>query len=293
MTITHINLAQLRVFAAIAEEASFSAAAARIGITQSGASQAIRTLEAALGVRLLARYRDGVVPTEIGQAVLADARDALAAVERLQQRCAAAAGQLTGRLRIASVVSAAAHLLPPVLADYRRRYPEVAVTLLEGTDREVLEWVEGAAVDLGLTAECSPETTSIEILADDLRLLVPAGHRLAGRAPVPLADIAPEPFLMSASGCEPAIRQLFATAGLVPRVVFTVRDTLTLVHMVAQGLGVTVMPDLSIPRDEPGLRSLALDPPARRTLLAVTRSAMPPLPAAEKLVQMLTSAKRG
>lgn len=292
MTITHINLAQLRVLAAIAEEGGFSAAAARIGMTQSGASQAIRTLEAALGVRLLVRHRDGVVPTGIGRAVLADARDALAAVERLQQRCAAAAGLLAGALRIASVAGAAARLLPAVLADYRRLYPEVAVTLLEGTDREVLEWVEAGAADLGLTSETSAETAAVEILSDDFRLLVPAAHRLAERTPVPLAEIADDPFLMSASGCEPAIRQILAAAGVVPRVALAVRDTLALARMVAQGLGVTLMPELSIPQDEAGLRSLAVDPPARRTLLAVTRRVAPPLPAAEALVRLLAGARR-
>src|SRR5437867_12802320 len=77
MTTTNMTLAQLHILTAIAEEASFSAAAARIGMTQSGASQAMRALEAVLGVTLLVRGKGGVVPTEIGRSVLQDAREAL------------------------------------------------------------------------------------------------------------------------------------------------------------------------------------------------------------------------
>lgn len=288
MTITDISLAQLRVLAAIVDEGGFSAAAQRLGMTQSGASQAIRGLESTLGVSLLARRRDGVAPTEIGGRVLEDARAALLAVERVRQLCAAARGGHAGRLRIGSVESAARRLLPPVLARYRRLYPAVEVVLMEGADDEVLAWVEARAVDVGLTSAESPATDGPVIAEDDFLLVVPRAHRFAARAGVAPAEVAGEPFLMSAGGCRPAIDRLFAAAGAAPTVALTVRDSVALARMVAQGLGVTVMPELSIPEDEPGLRRLPLDPPARRRLLALTRRATPPPPVAGPLLEMLS-----
>jgi DNA-binding transcriptional LysR family regulator len=184
---------------------------ARIGMTQSGASQAIRVLEAALGVKLLERGRGGVVPTEIGRTVLQDARDAVLAIERMQQRCAAASGLQIGKLRIGSVASAAARILPQVLAQFRRHYPGVQLTMLEGTDREVLQWVETGIVDIGLTSESSSEIDSRVIAEDDFLLLVNRDHVLSKRRRVKLGEIAEESFLMSGSGCEPAIRQLFVS----------------------------------------------------------------------------------
>lgn len=294
MTITDITLAQLRILAAIVDEGSFSAAAQRIGMTQSGASQAIRALEATLGVSLLTRRRGGVVPTEVGRLVLDDARIALLAVERMRQACAAARGSHAGRLRVGSVESAARRILPPLLARFRLLYPAVEVALMEGADDEVLAWVEARAVDVGLTAAMSPGTEGRVIAEDDFLLVVPQDHALAARDRVSLAEVATVPFLMSGGGCAPAVHRLFAAAGVTPEVTLTVRDPLALGRMVAQGLGVTVMPELSIPEGEPGLRRLPLDPPARRRLLAVTHRAPPPPPVAGPFLELLAGpARRG
>src|SRR6476620_9638062 len=148
MTITNISLSQLHVLAAVAEETSFSRAAVRLGMTQSGASQASGGLEAVLGVKLFVRGKDGVTPSEIGRGVLRDARDAVRAIERMQQSCSAAKGTLSGNLRIGCVPSAAARLLPQLLARYRRLHPGVKLSLLEGSDHEVLQWVETGIIEI-------------------------------------------------------------------------------------------------------------------------------------------------
>src|SRR5690349_20379057 len=115
-------------------------------MTQSGVSQAVLALEDGMGVTLLARNREGITATEIGDQVLADAREALAAIERARQRCAGRAGLNTGTRRIGSVASAAARLLPERLRAFRSKYPGVEIALLEGTDPEVGEWVARGAV---------------------------------------------------------------------------------------------------------------------------------------------------
>jgi DNA-binding transcriptional LysR family regulator len=131
MTITNVSVAHLRVLTTVVERGSFSAAAEEIGITQSGISQSIKQLEA-----------------DLGTAALADARAALQAIERLRQRCSAAKGLQSGHVRIGSVSSVAARLLPGALAEFRRLYPGISVDLIEGTDSEVCEWVENNIVDL-------------------------------------------------------------------------------------------------------------------------------------------------
>jgi molybdate transport repressor ModE-like protein len=287
MTITHISLAQIRVLTEIAQTGSFSAAAQSIGMTQSGASHAIKKLEEALGVKLLMRMRDRVVPTEIGLSVLADAREVILAIERIRQTCAAGTGVHTGRVRIGSVVSAASRVLPRRLAEYRRRYPDVAVTLMEGTDQEVCEWVERAVVDIGLTAETSAGTEGIVVAEDAFRLVVAQGHALARKKSIDLAEVAKEPFLMSGSGCEPAIRRIFARARIDPIVAGHVRDTGALIKMVGEGLGITLMPELSLPEREQSISVVDIHPAARRQVLALTRKNQELMPAVGKLVQVL------
>jgi DNA-binding transcriptional LysR family regulator len=261
-------------------------------MTQSGVSQAIKCLEDALGLQLLARGRNGALPNEIGRAVITDAREAILAIERMQQKCAARKGEHRGQLRIGSVQSASMRLLPPKLAAYQERHRNIDITLMEGTDAEVCEWVENAVVEIGLTAVDSPTTRASLLAEDDFLLVLRRDHRLARRRSVTLREIASEPFLMSASGCEPAIRQIFARANVSPRIAFHVRDAAALVKMAAQGLGVTLMPALAIPENAPGVSRVRLEPRSRRRLLLVTRRDRDLSPVAEGFYQMLVGRAR-
>jgi DNA-binding transcriptional LysR family regulator len=260
-------------------------------MTQSGASQALQTLEDSLGVALLTRGRSAVALTEPGTQVLAEARVALQAVDRMRAQCAGFAGLANGTLRLASVTSTATRLLPDVLRSFRTRYPGIAIVLLEGTDEEVCDWVRAGAADLGVTAVTADDLASEFVLSDEFVAVVPRGHRLGAAGPLTFAALAEQPFIMSGAGCEPMIRDLFAEAGHSPRVAFTVRDMATLFEMVRQRHGVTVVPRLSLPDNRAGLRILPLSPGHRRILLAVRKADQTPLPATEAFLRDLLPAR--
>jgi DNA-binding transcriptional LysR family regulator len=285
-------VAHLRVLTAVVERGSFSAAAEEIGITQSGVSQSIKQLEAVLGARLLVRGRDGVTTTDVGRAALADARAALQAIERLRQRCSAAKGLQSGHLRIGSVASVAARLLPAPLAEFRRLYPGISVDLIEGIDGEVCEWVENKIVDLGLSGETTASLHATVIARDDFALVVGAKHSLARRRGVQLSDVGHEPFLMSTSGCEPAIRRLFKKAKIDPPIAFRVRDPAALTNMVGQGLGVTIMPRLAIPAGTRSVVCLPIEPREKRRIVALTQKSHNDMPAIGLLLAMLAAPRR-
>lgn len=240
MNSAHINLSMLRVLVAVAETGSFVQAAGRLALTQSAVSHAVRGLEQAAGVALLLRGRRGIEVTAAGQAALASARTALAAVDdiiRLGQ------APVAGTVRLALVASASIRIAPAVLARLRA-WPQLALTLLIGTDAEVCDWVAQGAADLGL----SFDTQGGEAVLDDRFHAVAArqGGQL-GPGPVGLADFAGLPFIMPASGCEPMIRRMLAAAGVVPQVVLTAQDTATLFALVGAGHGVSLVPGLCFP----------------------------------------------
>jgi DNA-binding transcriptional LysR family regulator len=280
------------VLITVVERGTFSAAAEAIGITQSGVSQSIKQLEAVLGSRLLVRGRDGVTTTDLGKAALADARAALQAVERLRQRCSAAKGLQSGHLRIGSVASVAARLLPQPLAEFRRLYPGISVDLIEGTDGEVCEWVENKVVDLGLSGETIPTLHATVIARDDFALVVGSKHSLARRRGVQLSDLGHEPFLMSTSGCEPAIRRLFKKARIDPPIAFRVRDPAALTNMVGQGLGITIMPRLAIPTGTRAVVCLPIEPREKRRIVALTQKSHDEMPAIGLLLAMFVARGR-
>ncbi len=230
----------LRVLVAVAETGSFSAGAERLALTQSAVSHAMRGLEQAAGVTLLLRGRRGIEVTAAGQVALASARAALAAVDdiiRLGQ------APVAGTVRLALVASASIRIAPAVLARIRA-WPQLALTLLVGTDAEVCDWVAGGAADLGL----SFDTPAGEAVLDDRFHAIAArqGGQF-GPGPLALTDFAGQPFIMPASGCEPMIRRMLAAAGVVPLVVLTAQDTATLFALVGAGHGVSLVPGLCFP----------------------------------------------
>lgn len=276
MALSNITLSQLRAFAAVVDENGFSNAALKLGMTQSSVSHAITSLEAALGVPLLARQRGGVTPTAVGAEILADARQALACVEHIQQCGAAAHGLASARLRVGTVNSAAERLLPAWVRFVRSCYPGIEIEMFRGCDSEVADWVASGIMDVGITSEAR-EGMQIRVVAEDAFLIVVSeSHPLAAQRSAGLDYIATEPFIMSQAGCEPAIRVMFKLAGIHPRVAFAVRDMTTLLGMVREGLGVTIVPELALPKQHAGLRILSITPPQHRRLFAVTRPCAPP-----------------
>lgn len=125
------SLAQLRALIAVADAGGFGEAAAEYGVSQSSLSEAVAKLEALAGRPLLRRTPGGTVPTEAGARVLTHARAAVQAAADALLAAQEENGGLSGTLRVASMRSAATHLLPPALAAFRARHPRVTVALLD------------------------------------------------------------------------------------------------------------------------------------------------------------------
>ena len=249
-------------------------ASIHLHLSQSAVSHAVKALEQALGAPLLLRgLRGGTTLTAAGAVALAEARVALAAIERMAAGVAEAAGslRLTGTLRIGVVQSAAVHLLPGWLRQLRADQPAIAVTLHEGTDPEVMEWVLAGVVEVGVTSRTHASLTARAMRQDDYVVVVPDGHPLAGRSGVGLRELDGHRMLLSGGGCETLIQELLASAGSNPEIVCQVRDNATLASMVAGGIGLTIMPELALPADRRGLKLVTLRPSLRRTLHLLTK----------------------
>lgn len=266
----NVSLVQLRCFRSVAEQGGFTAAAGQLCMSQSAVSQAVALLERTLNSPLLVRGRDGATLTAVGVAALAEVRAALAAVERLAA-CAGDSRSLSGTLSIGAVQSAAVRLLPSWLRRLRAAHPGVRVTLYEGTDPEIMGWVLAGIVEVGVTSRTHADLVARAVFEDDYVAVVPDGHALAGQASVGLRQLDDQRMLLSAGGCETLIEELLAAAASHPEVVCLVRDNATLVSMVREGLGLTIMPELALPTDRAGLGVLRLRPRLRRTLHLLTK----------------------
>lgn len=263
-----MNLSHWRLLAAVAELRNISRAADRVGISQSGASQAIAQIETALGGKLFVRERREVLLTAFGEQVMRHARDMLAHFDAIRALADTAQGLNAGRIRLATFPSVLGAVLPPMLSAFRRRHPGIDVVALEGTDDEVETWLAENTIELGVVLNPAPERQAVIIGRDAWVAVVPSQHRLGRRSSeqgVTLAELADEPFVLATGGCTVHAQSLAGQAGVtLSNIRVTVRDLASAAVLVREGLGVSVIPHSALPADQRGLRVMPLQPPAYR-----------------------------
>lgn len=261
-----MTFAQLRILQAVARTGNMTRAAELLGTTQSAVSHALSGLERELGVTMFVRRPGGATLTAAGRAVSRRAALILTQLDGLHQDAAATRGR-AGSLRIGVIPSVNARLLPRVLRAFATGHERTGLAVFEGSDAEVLEWACTGAVDVAAVTAGDPRLHTVPLARDRLLAVLPAAHRLSARETVSLPELARDPFIMSTGGCEPLITALAERAGIRLRTHYQVRDVTSILGMVAARLGVTIMPELSVPADESWVRTLPLDPDERRTVL--------------------------
>jgi len=276
-----MELRHLRYFVAVAEELHFTRAAARLHIAQPPLSQQIRALEAELGVALFERTRRSVALTDAGAALLERARALLATVSALPAELGRVARGEEGELRIGFTSTLPlTRVLRDVVADHRRSHPRVALQLREMHTAAQFDALARGELDVGLVRynEAAPDGIALVLLRrDPLRLVVPAGHRFAERASVPIAECRDEAFIGfpgdAGTGTGPLLKRLSAQAGFEPRIAQEAREATTQIGLVAAGLGIAVLPaPLEAVRLE-GVRYVPLEgPQAMLVMSAATRA---------------------
>ncbi|MCE3262771.1 MAG: LysR family transcriptional regulator [Pseudoduganella sp.] len=246
-----MELRHLRYFVAVAEELSFTRAAARLHIGQPPLSQQIQALEAEVGARLFERSKRWVRLTQAGKLFLTDARAILAQAEQAAQRARRAQHGEAGELRVGFTFSTPfTPLFARTIRRYRQLYPDVALTLHEMTTLHQLDAIEARKLDLGFVRPpevALPQQLSLTTLRRDPLLLVLASDSpLARKRKVKVADLAHLPWVMyppaSGVGINHAILGMCRAAGFVPQVAMEAGEAATIIGLVAAGIGVSVLP---------------------------------------------------
>ena len=286
-----MTFTQLEIFALVAELRGFTAAAAKLGISQSAVSHALKALERELGVDLIVRHQSNIEVTDIGRQLLLRAREILGLSEAMRQEIAAARGLSSGSLRIGSFgPTSSLKLLPAILAAYRERYPDIEVHIDEGGDGEVMQWIQERRVDAGFVVLPDERFDTVSLVEDQLVALVPSTHELAGRRAVTLAELCDTPFIMTEAGCAALIEPLFTAAGLTPQVRYRIAQVITILGMVERGDGVSIVAELALPhrvdKTHPGLVRRPLKPAARRRVGLAVRDLRQATPAAKAFLQV-------
>ncbi|WP_454840502.1 LysR family transcriptional regulator [Pseudomonas hormoni] len=267
-----MTLTQLEIFSLVAELHGFTAAAHRLGISQSAVSHALKSLEQELGVELLRRHQSRVELSDIGQQLLLRARAMLGLANTLRQEAADARGMKRGTLRIGSFgPTSSIKLLPMILQHYRAAHPGIEVHIDEGPDRQVIQWLEERRIDIGFVVLPQERFDTFALIEDQMVALLPADHPLADRDSVSLDDLCHAPFVLTEAGSSELVSRLFSAARLTPNICFRCSQLLSTLDTVARGDALTVVAEGSLPdhHDDRYVKKPLLPAVARQVGLAV------------------------
>jgi DNA-binding transcriptional LysR family regulator len=289
-----MNLTHWRLIVTVADAGTISQAAERVGMTQSGASQAIAQMEKMLGAQLFTRMRREASMTAFGELVVDNARSMLTNFDTIRGLADEQKGLGSGRIRLGSFPSVISNQLPPLLATFRQRHPGIEVVALEGTDDEVEAWLASGAIDLGVVLNPTPDRQALTLGRDAWVTLVPTSHPLARRASaqgVDFAELATQPFIHATGGCSVNGQSLAQDAGWdLTNIRVTVRDWASACALVREGMGVSIVPESTLPKDQRGLRILPLSQPSCRWFGLVATSSTPTSKSADAFLHHVKAA---
>jgi len=286
-----MNLMHWRLVVAVADHGNITRAAERVGMTQSGASQALALMEETLGVQLFSRESRQTLPTAIGLPVIEQARLMLGALQTIRQTVDSVRPMLRGTIRLASFPMVLASFLPPLLRQFNRLYPGIEVVALEVSDDEVETLLAAGLVDVGVVLNPAPERNAGPLGRDAWVAVVPAGYALALRGTeqgVSLQELTALPFVLATGGCSTNARSLAAEAGLqLQDVRVEVREWSSAFTLVRENLGVTLVPEMTLPAERQGLRVIALQPRIERVFSLVLPAGQTPSATVQALLDLV------
>jgi len=245
---------RLQVFAAVVRERGFSAAARKLGRSQPAVSQAIAALEEELGQRLFVREARAAVPTHAGEALLVHAERILDEIARAKEHVAALGSLREGRLSLGTTDTLACHLLPPVLAQFRKRYPGVELRIDTRPSPVIAERVAAHELDLGVVTVPlgrRVERVRLEPIGPQRDVaIVPNDDRLATRKRIRLSELAARPLILldRTTSTRAWVEAELAREDLVPNVVMDSSSVEVLIRLVELGFGASIVPEMAAAR---------------------------------------------
>jgi DNA-binding transcriptional LysR family regulator len=291
MSVPELRL--VRYFVAVAEELHFGRAAHRLRMAQPGLSQQIKSLEQQLGVRLLDRTSRQVTLTPAGSLLLSEGRRLLAQAERTADQVRRAGLGLVGRISVAAIGSATYDVIPRLVREHRKRFPDVEVLLREMSTPAQVHALRDGEIDVGflrLPADIDELVTYV-VREERMALMLPESHPLAGLGEVPLRALARERLIVFPAAPRPSWADTVVAAcreaGFEPNVAQEAMESATVVSFVAAGIGVAPVPEGLLMLARPGVVCRLVAPPAPVTRLAVVHRGGDLLPAVAALLEVI------
>jgi DNA-binding transcriptional LysR family regulator len=287
---------RLRVLLAVAQTGSLAAAADQLGYTPSAVSQQIRALERELGTVVAERHGRGVILTEPGRVLAEHAQRVIDALGAAEADLEAIAGLRSGMLRLAWFSTAGAVLVPRAIARFSERHPDVELVIDEADPGECIQRLRDGELDIAVVyrfRDDPPLPADVrlrDLVEDQLLIALPPHHRLTRRRRIRLAELADETWIQGVrSGATvTTLPAACRAAGFEPRIALQTDDPMAWQGLVAAGVGIGVVPQITLPTARQDIAVRELDAPSlARVVSAATPRGRYRSPAAEAMAEAL------
>lgn len=294
-----LDLNALTSLRSVATHGSVIAAADALGFSPSAVSQQIKRLEKQIGLPLLERVGRGVMLTDHGRRLIDAGGRILTDLERMESGLHRDADRVSGDIRLAAFSTAMRGLVAPVVRDVLAAYPGLALRVMEKEPWEAIDLVAEGHCEISVVHSWGdvplpiPEhLVSRLLLRDEAHVLVPAGHRFAGRQKVTPADLVDEDWIATPEGtiCRQWLHRMYDGTGRLPRIAHQSLEFASHIALVQAGLGIALLPELGrgpLPDDVVAIS--AYDPVPRREVMALHRQSMSDSPAIRAVVEALAT----
>ncbi|BAM06502.1 LysR family transcriptional regulator [Leptospirillum ferrooxidans] len=283
-----MTIIQLRLLLELKDLGNFTEAGERLGISQSAVSHALASFEREIGIVLFNRDRRGIFPTEAGERILEHAREILLRVDRIREEAGSFSSLKTGKVRIGTLQSAAVRIIPGVIGVMRQKFPGIEISVFEGTDQEVQEWVDSDTIDFGILTTPCDSLEIIPLFSDRMFGIVPENHPLASRQSLSFDQFASEPVIQCLGRCGTLVTSGFSKAGISQGMkTIEARNISTVLDMVRSGAGSAILPGLALPKNRTGISVIPLEPSILRNIALAAQKFQSLSPAANVFVKFV------
>ncbi|WP_066300057.1 LysR family transcriptional regulator [Bacillus sp. FJAT-29937] len=249
------------------ETGSFTKAAEELGYTQSAISQMVHSLEEELSTTLILRSRSGITLTPDGEEFLPFIRNICNSHRELQVKQKEMEGLESGLIRIGTFSSVACHWLPGLIKDFKKQYPAVYFELLQGDYTDIANWIKDGSADFGfVNPKAVSNLTTIDLQEDEMLAVLPTDHPLAAHSNVTLKELTNGPYILLDEGEISEPLTVFKQNNFEPNIQYRVHDDYSIMSMVEQGLGISILPKLVLERCSYNIITRSITPTFARTI---------------------------
>ncbi|MCH7383087.1 LysR family transcriptional regulator [Acinetobacter dispersus] len=286
-----MTLTQLEIFSKLAELKNFTHTAQLLNISQSAISHALKALEKKWETQLFYRNNNEVELTAAGQRLLPYVNEILNVAKIIHQEVMDLKGLKAGTLRIGSFGASSSNvLIPMILKQFAQQYPDVEVLMMEGTDKDVLQWIDERKVDLGFVVLPETRFDSFALLEDIFVALLPKDLEIAQKPAVQLQALIDHPFILTSAGSQNHVMELFKAAQLTPQIKYNLSQILSILNMVNHGAGVSIVADLALDNNilqlYPNVVKRPLSPNIKRSIGLAVKNKQQMTPIAKAFVEI-------